>query len=171
MIREVASRKGTSGARGLLLIFAIAVFIILLSAFIGFIESAFGIDHLEYFIYAILFALAFYMVQHFVTQYRYSLFDDELILERMLGNRITPVVNVFIWDILSFEKLSSTEKVKIAKSYKLSADNSNRWALTYKKDGEIYEAVFSPSEEFVSQLLSAIDKRQHKQEREPNIIT
>jgi hypothetical protein len=89
----------------------------------------------------------------------------------MLGKRITPVVNVFIWDILSFEKMNFSEKVKITKSYKLFADNTNKWSLVFKKDNEIFEAVFSPSEEFVRQLKSAIENRQNKQEREPNIIT
>jgi hypothetical protein len=171
MIRETATRKGSLGYKGLLLIVAIAAVIILMSWLIGYVENALGIHNLEYIIYALLLALGVFVLQHFVTQYRYSLFDDELILEKLLGKRITPVVNVFIWDILSFEKNNSSEKVKIAKSYSLFTDGSNKWSLTFKKDGEIYEAVFSPSEDFVKQLLSAIDNRQHKQEREPNIIT
>ena len=171
MIREIATRKGTSGYKGLLLIIAISVFIVAISSLIGFIENEFGIKHLEYIIYVILLALSFFVIQIFVTQYRYSLFDDELIFEKMLGKRITPVVDIFIWDILSFEKNDSSEKVKIVKSYKLFADSANKWFLTYKKDNEIYEAVFSPSDEFANQLVSAINNRQHKQEREPNIIT
>ncbi len=171
MIREIATRKGSSGYKGLLLIVAIALFIISMSSLVGFIENKFGVKNLEYIIYVILFALSFYVIQHFVTEYRYSLFDDELILEKMLGKKITPIVNIFIWDILSFEKLNSSEKVKIAKSYKLYADNSNKWILLFKKDSEIYEVVFSPSDEFANQLISAINNRQHKQEREPNIIT
>ena len=171
MIRETATRKGSLGYKGLLLIIAIAVAIIFMSWLIGYVENALGIHNLEYIIYAILLALGFFVIQYFVTQYRYSLFDDELILEKMLGKKITPVVNVFIWDILSFEKINSSEKVKIAKSYSLCADGSNKWSLTFKKDGEIYEAVFSPSDEFVKQLVSAINNRQHKQERKPNIVT
>jgi hypothetical protein len=171
MIREIATRKGSSGYKGLLLIIAITAFVIIMSSLIGMVENATGLDNLEYIIYAMLVVLGFFVIHHFITQYRYSLFDDELIIEQMLGKKITPVVNVFIWDILSFEKINSTEKVKIARSYKLYADNSNKWSITFKKDCEIYEAVFSPSDEFVGQLKSAIEKRQHKQEREPNIIT
>lgn len=171
MIREIATRKETSGYKGLLLIFAMAVFIIAMSSLVGFIENEFGIKHLEYIIYLILFGLGFFVIQYFITQYRYSLFDDELILEKMLGKRITPVANIFIWDILSFEKVNSSEKVKIAKSYKLYTDNSNKWSMTYNKDNEIYEAIFSPTKEFANQLVAAINNRQHKQEREPNIIT
>jgi len=171
MIREVATRKGSSGYKGLLLIIAITVFIILMSSLIGYMENVFGIKHLEYIIYAMLLVLSFFVIQLFITQYRYSLFDDELILEKMLGKKITPVVNVFIWDILSFEKNNSSEKVKIAKSHKLYSENANKWSLIYKHNNEIYEALFSPSDEFVNQLLRAINSRQHKEKREPNIVT
>ena len=171
MIREIATRKGSSGYKGLLLIVAIAVFIIAMSSLVGFIENEYGVKNLEYFIYLILFGLGFFVIQHFITQYRYSLFDDQLIFEKMLGKKIIPIDDVFIWDILAFEKYNSSEKVKITKSYKLYADNSNKWSLTYKKENEIYEAVFSPSDEFANQLVAAINNRQHKEKREPNIIT
>lgn len=171
MIREIATRKGSSGSKGLLLIIVISVFIIAMSSLVGFVENEFGVKHLEYIIYVILFGLGYFIIQHIITQYRYSLFDDEIIFEKMLGKKITPIANIFIWDILVFEKANSSEKVKITKSFKLYADSSNKWSLTYKKGDEIYEAVFSPSNEFANQLIAAINNRQHKEEREPNIIT
>ncbi len=171
MIREIATRKGSDGTRGILLILAIAVIIIFMSSVIGYFENTYGIKGLEYIIYAVLMVICYFVVQHFLVQYRYSLFDDELLIEKMLGKRVTPVVDVFIWDILSFEKANSSEKVKISKAYRLFADSTNKWSITFKKDDEIFEAVFSPSDDFVSQLESAIENRQVKQEREPDIVT
>lgn len=174
MIREIATRKSSTGYKGLLIIVFIAVMIIAMSTLVGFIENNFGIKNLEYIIYFILLGLAIFVIQYFVTQYRYSLFDDELIIERMLGNKITPIVSVFIWDIISFEKVAKDngkDKEKISKSYNLFVQHSNRWSLIYKKDEEFLEAVFSPSEDFIRQLKRAINGRQHKEQREPNIIT
>ncbi len=171
MIREIATRKGSDGTRGILLILAIAILIIFMSSVVGYFENKYDIKGLEYIIYVVLIVICYFVVQHFIVQYRYSLFDDELLIEKMLGKRTTPMVDVFIWDILSFEKVNSSQKVKVSKSYRLFADSTNKWFLTFKKGEEIFEAVFSPSEEFVAQLNSAISNRQVKEEREPDIIT
>ncbi len=173
MIREIATRKSSAGYKGLLLIAAITIFVIFLSVLIGFIENYFGVKNLEYVIYVLLIGLSFFVIKYYVTQYRYSLFDDELIIERMLGKRIHIIVNVFIWDVVSFRphvKSDESDKI-ITKTHKLYVQQANRYSIVYTKDDVTYEAVFSPSEEFVRQLVRAIEQRKNKQHRKPDIVT
>jgi hypothetical protein len=109
-----------------------------------------------------------------VTQYRYSLFDDELIIESILGKRITTVVDVFLWDIISFDKIENRvvkNDIKITKTHNVSVQRMDKWVVVYKKDNEFFEVIFNPSNDFINQLQRAILQRQMKQQREPDIIT
>lgn len=174
MIREIATRKSSTGYKGLLLIFIMTVIIVFLSVLVGYVERTFGIKNLEYIIFVILLGVGVFVIYYFVTQYRYSLFDDELIIESILGKKITIVVDVFIWDIVTFDKVENKvnkNDKKITKIHNLSVQHANKWVVTYKKGEEICKAVFNPSNEFVNQLQRAIAQRKMKQQREPDIIT
>ena len=173
MIREVATRKSSMGYRGLLLIFIITILVLLASSLVGYIQNNFGIRHLEYIVYFMLIAFGVFVIRYFVTQYRYSLFDDQLIIERMLGKRIDIIVNIYIWDIVSFDeaKKHSKEEKKKMKTFKLYVQHTDKYSIIYKKNDETFEAVFNPSQEFISQLNTAIEQRTKKQQRVPDIIT
>ncbi len=172
MIREIATRKSSTGYKGLFIIIMIAVIVISLSVLVGYLENNFDIYYLEYLIFFMLLGFGVFVLRYFITQYRYSLFDDEFIIERMIGKKLTTVVDVFIWNIISFKKTveKPTKNIKIIKTYKLFVQHTNKWSLVYKKDDELFEALFNPSENFIRQLNRAIMQRQKKQQREPDII-
>lgn len=171
MIREKVTQKSTSGNKGFLLVIALSVGIIVLSSIVGYIENTFDIKHLELIIYAILVFVSTVLIRRYLTEYRYSFLDDELIIEKILGNRVTPVVNIRTWDIEFFGHISDSDwKNDDIQITSCDIDKTNAYVIAYTKDEVKYAITFSPTENFIQQLQTAIDTIHYEQMEEDTII-
>lgn len=161
MIREKVTNKGTSGNKGFMLIVMVSASVILLSTIIGYIQNTFGIRHLEYIIYAGLIVFSIFLMRKYITEYRYSFFDDEIIIEKMLGNRITPVANIRTWNIQHFGKFSDSDwKDENLKVDFYDVERKDASVMVCKDHNGMRAIVFNPSVEFVDQLQKTMKDNQ-----------
>ncbi len=173
MIREIATSKGTSGSKGLILIIAVAVTVILLSMLVGYIQTTFGIAHMEYLIYIGLIILGVVLIRRYITQYRYSLFDDEIIFERIIGKKETPALVLRMWEIKGVKSLDEVENKDLDERniLRLNVERKDAWLILYEKDEESNGVIFNPSREFIEQLKKTLKTPQKEETREPDIVT
>ena len=173
MIREIATSKGSSGSKGLILIIVVAVAVILLSMLVGYIQTTFGINHMEYLIYIGLIVLGAVLMRRYITQYRYSLFKDEVIFERIIGKKEIPALVLRMWEIKKVKPLDEVDNKDLNERniLRLSVDRKDAWMILYEKDKQASGVIFNPSQGFVDQLKKTLETPQTEEIREPDIVT
>lgn len=171
MIREKKTKREVSGNMAFLVVIVVSVGIILLSSLVGYIQNAFGIKYLENIIYVVLIVVAFFLIKNYLTEYRYSFFDDELIVEKILGKRVTQIASIKIRTIEHFGKLTEIEwadkemHVDYCDIHKRKAH-----AIKYVKNGETKVITFSPSEDLIFHIQKSMDSKDFDEVDEEKII-
>lgn len=90
------------------------------------------------------------------TRYRYTIIDRELIIEKLNGNKRTPVLNINAKHILKIEKSESKEQgEKLHKQYNFlcSGRKGCTYNCIYEKNGKLYGFYFEPSPELYNKIL------------------
>jgi len=171
MIREKRTRKEVSGNMAFLVIIALSVGIIILSSLVGYIENRFGIERLEYIIYAIIFVTAYFLIKNYLTEYRYSFFDNELIIEKILGKQVTQIASIKSREIEYFGKISGADwdEKEIQVDY-CDVNKRNAYAIKYKKTGVAKVLTLNPSEELILHIQKSIDAKDYDELDEDKII-
>lgn len=170
MIREKASNKDMSGKRGFYIIVAISVGTVFLSTIVGYIQKRFNINHLEWIIYGLLIVTAYIVIKRYITEYRYSFFDDELIVEQIIGKKIEPVASIRTWEIKYFGKISKAKWGDNTVITKCDVNKTGTYAIIYEKDGTEHVVTLSPSEELITQVKTAMDTLHYTEVNEDKII-
>lgn len=171
MIREKKTRREVSGNSAFIVMILLSVGIIILSTIVSYVQNTFGINHLQNIIYVILIVVAYFLLKSYLTEFRYSFFDDELIIEKILGKRITPIASIKSRDIEYFGKLADvdwTDKdlhVDYCDIYKRKAH-----VIKYNKKGEIMALTFSPSDELILHIQKSIEARDFDEVEEDKFI-
>lgn len=87
MIREKRTQRDVSSNKAFFIVILISICMIFLSSIVGYIQNTFGIRYLESIIYIIVVVVAYVLIKNYLTEYRYSFFDSEIIIEKMLGKK------------------------------------------------------------------------------------
>lgn len=172
MIREKTARREASGSKKFLLIVIVSVVIFIMSAIVGYFQNTFKIYNLEIVIYVSLLVFIIVLIKLYFTEYRYSFFEDEIIIEKLLGKKITPLVSVRIWDITYFGPILDNnwqeDEMKID-----SCDVSKKdvTLILYSNKGAKCALTFNPSKELISQVQRAIKNKDSNLISENEIIS
>lgn len=172
MIREKKTRKEVSGNMAFYVVILLSVGIILLSSLVGYIENNFGIQRLEYIIYAIIFVTAYFLIKNYLTEYRYSFFDNELIIEKILGKKVTRIASIKSREIEYFGKMSGADwdDKEIQVDY-CDVNKRNAYAIKYIKNGVTKVLTLNPSNELIMHIQKSIDAKDYDDIDEDKIIS
>lgn len=171
MIREKKTRREVSGNMAFLVVIILSVGIIILSTLVGYIENKFGIQGLEYIIYVIIFITAYILIKSYLTEYRYSFFDNELIIEKMLGKKITQIASIKSREIEYFGKIIGTDwdENEIHVDY-CDVNKRRAYAIKYVKNGVAKVLTLNPSEELILHVQKSIDAKDYDELDEDKLI-
>jgi len=171
MIREKKTKKEVSGNMAFLVVIALSIGIIILSSLVGYIENSFGIEGLEYIIYAIIFVAAYFLIKTYLTEYRYSFFDNELIIEKILGKRVTQIASIKSREIEYFGKISGTDwdENELQVDY-CDVNKRNAYAIKYIKGGITKVLTLNPSKELILHIQKSIETKDYDELDEDKII-
>lgn len=171
MIREKKTRKEVSGNMAFLLVILLSVGIIILSSLVGYIENNFGIQRLEYIIYIIIFITAYFLIKNYLTEYRYSFFDNELIIEKILGKKVTQIASIKSREIEYFGKISGVDlnENELQIEY-CDVNKRDAFAIKYVKSGVTKVITLNPSDELILHVQKSIDARDYDELDEDKII-
>ena len=157
MIREKIASRQTSGSKRFLLVIIVSVVIFLMSAIVGYIERTFEIYNLEIVIYVSLFVLIIVLIKRYLTEFRYSFFEDEIIIEKLLGSKVTPLVSVRIWDIVYFGPIvDNTWREDEMRIDSCDVSKKDVTLLLYTNKGVKCAVTFNPSKELIEQVKRAM---------------
>ena len=142
-----------------------------MSGLVGYLRSEFGIKYLEYVLYLFLIGLALFIVKRYVTEYRYSLFSDEIIFEKIVGKRQTPLLVVRVWEIVKTGSIHDDDyDPKSMELFDLTFNKSSAKYILFKHNGEEKLVVYSPSVDFLRQLDRAMSSRIEDLIKEPDLM-
>jgi len=171
MIREKKTKREESGGAAFLTVVLLSVGIIFLSSLVGYIENRFGIERLENIIYLILIVVAYILIRKYLTEYRYSFFDDELIVEKILGKKITQVAIIKTREITYFGKLADTDwnDKEMHVDY-CDVRKRNAYCIKYLREGAARALTMNPSEELIMHIQKALETRDFDELDEEKLI-
>ena len=171
MIREKKTKKEVSGNRSFLVVIFLSFVIIFMSSFVGYIENTFGIKHLEKIIYVAIVVIAFFLIKNYLTEYRYSFFDNELIVERILGKKITPVATVKSREIEQFGKAPEVDiNKKEIETFNCYVHKRAAYTIKFMQDEKAKAILFNPSEDLILQIKKSLEARDFDEVKEEKLI-
>jgi hypothetical protein len=160
-MKERLTRKKLSTWLGILAILGLLIGVVLLAAIIYVAADAmkaagWNTTFMQYVEYVILIIAGILIVRHWMTEYEYSLVDDELIIDRYIGRNPRNLLCIKLSSIVSVSK----QEPDIKKKDKLTFRSKSKGVtyIVYKQNGEQKCMYFSPSDE----LLSFIEERRVK---------
>lgn|GEM_PF-2109133 len=134
-------------------VFFILVCIIILS---NFLYSRFHSSLISYGTYVLFGIIGYYVYKMKIIEYRYSLMDDEILIEQIVGDRQKPIVSVKVRDILYLGPVAqgTQYKGKADRNYRchFSWNSDGIYVMVAKRDGEIIRILFKPSGTLVEML-------------------
>lgn len=157
-MKERLKRKKLPAWLGILVILGLLLCVVTLAAIIYVAADAMrsaGWEtwYMQYIEYIILIAAGILIVRYWMTEYEYDVIDDELIIDRYIGQRPRNLLRIALRAIVSI----GDEKPVAEKPERLTfkSKKSGVTYLVYKQNGQQKCIYFSPGDE----LLSLIEKR------------
>lgn len=95
-------------------------------------------------------------------RYRYVIIDNELIIERLNGNKRKPILNLNIKQIMELEKVRTrTEDDGIDKVYNFACTfkENSVYRCVFVRDGKLISFYFEPSSKLIGKISSMIPER------------
>ena len=157
-MKERLHRKKLSAPLGILVVLGLVASILLIYAVVFIIADALGVRlYHQYVVYALLIVLGVFIVRRGLTEYEYDVVDDELIVERYIGDRGRELLRIKLKSILSL----GPEKPQAAKLQRLTYRARRRGVtyLVYRKENGEAGFFFNPSPaliELIEQRRSAV---------------
>ena len=156
-MKERLSRKKLSAPLGILVVLGLVAGILVLSAVVFIAADMLGLRlYYQYIVFALLIIIGVLIVRKGLTEYEYTLADDELVVERYIGARGRELLRIRLKSIVSIGQ----DRPEAVKLQRLTYHAKRRGVtyIVYKLNSEERGAVLSPS----SALLELIDKRRGK---------
>jgi hypothetical protein len=155
LYNEIVEYKHHSRLRMILLLALILTTASIALLFRSFDESIFGAIFSS--IFALMLGAGFMMYAwaRCTKRYKYSIIADELIIERIKGDRkrVELDINVkYITDIENAPEGYDGEGIFKTSRFACSGKRDNIYYCTYKKGGKIYGFYFEPSENLVEKI-------------------
>ena len=106
-----------------------------------------------------------------MTEYRYSFFDNELIIEKILGKKVTQIATIKSREIEYFGKISGVDlnETELQIDY-CDVNKRDAYAIKYVKSGATKVVTLNPSDELILHVQKSIDARDYDELDEDKII-
>jgi len=143
-MKERLRRKKLSAPLGILVVLALVACILLIYAVVFIVADALGFRlYHQYVVYALLIVLGVFIVRRGLTEYEYDVVDDELIIERYIGDRGRELLRIKLKSILSL----GPEKPRAVRLQRLTyrARRQGVIYLVYRKESGEAGFFFNPS--------------------------
>lgn len=104
----------------------------------------------------------FLMVVKCKRRYRYVIIDNELIIEKLNGNKRKPILNINVKQIIKIEKLRNIDQndsVERSYNFACSFSKSNRYRCVFSRDGKLYSFDFEPSTNLIGKIDGILSRR------------
>lgn len=164
MIRQIARLRVSIG-KSILMVTVITVCVVLMSGIVGYFRNNLGIRNTEYVIYILLIVLGLYIVKKYLTEYRYSLFDDEVIIDRIVGNRVEALLVLRVREIEEHGLLSEMSEDKrqyVERIIKANIRKIRCHYILFHRNGKRQMLVYNPTDEFAEALKKGLkDQMDH----------
>jgi len=171
MIREKRTKKEVSGNRAFVVVILLSIGIIFLSSLVGYLQNQFGIMHLEKIIYVIVIVVAYFLIKNYLTEYRYSFFDNELIIEKILGKRTTQIATIKSRQIAFFGKLSEIEwDNKDMHIDHCDVSKKEAYVIKYVQHEMTKLLTLNPSEDLVMHIQKSVEAKDFDEVDEEKLI-
>jgi len=150
--------KGTKSP--MLMAFIIVISIVAVVGFCNFLYNRFGVSYTGYIAFVLCIIIGIYVYRNKILEYRYSIIDDEIIFEQVVGTKIKPITSLKLSHVEYFCPLKEEIKQKDKKwdqKYLLLFNKraSNAYVLTAKQGRKNIRIVFQPSDEMVKLIERA----------------
>lgn len=158
VLREVVARRQRPFWQIMIIIIASVIFVnsvITLCNMLG--EKYAGIASVIVLLIAI--AVCSVIIFRLLSSYTYTLDDDELIFNKVVGRRETFILKLKLHDIIYIKPYKEVEKNKeIAYTYKFvcEKDYDNFYIGEFERENKLYRFIIKPSD----RLLRIVDKNQ-----------
>ena len=153
-MKERLSRKKLSTPLGILVVLGMVAGILIIYAAVFIAADALGLRaYHQYIVFVLLILLGVFIVRKGLTEYEYDVIDDELIIERYIGDRGRGLLRIRIKSISNI----GPERPALKKLQRLTyrAKRKGVTYFVYSQNGNEVGAYFSPSPE----LTALINKR------------
>lgn len=151
MYKQTVQRKQRNAFISILLVVLLVFAILLAADLIGYAARLIGFAGAEYVVYVLLILLAVYIVRNRLTSYCYALSETELLLERLIGNRVRgreviPLKSVAGYGAYEKQMKKGERLVFAYKPYEAAK------ILSVCEGGETYTIIISPDAEMDERL-------------------
>jgi hypothetical protein len=127
---------------------AVTVCVVLLSGAVDYLEERLNVHHAEYFIYVALILLGVYVIRKYLTEYRYSLFDDEVIVDRIIGSRSAPMLVLRMREIEEqgrLDELSEDRRQYVQRVVRANVRRAGCGYILFRRDEALQMLVYNPT--------------------------
>lgn len=154
MHHEVLKPKVISGTTHYFLLAVIA----LLALFVAPLAHNFILPNMNYGIYLAIVIAAAIVVRRQMTEYRYSLIADELIIDRIWGKHVRKLITINLRNVQSFGPYKRAVNNKGKTLYYSMKIAKGAYALVVSTNGVDERIVFHPSEKMVRCIERQINR-------------
>lgn len=152
-MKERIKRKQLSFAMGILVVLAVFVGIVLIAAASYVATQAlysYGITipYFQYAQYIIYIILGVYIVRNYITEYEYTLTDNEISVDRLIGSRKRNLLRLRLNNIISVNKKSP--RIRHVQHLTIRSRKSGGVYIVYLESGKEKCAYLSPGDDFLS---------------------
>jgi hypothetical protein len=161
VIQQVAKPKITPLV-GLMLVLCFTLGTVILSVASFYMRHTFEIYYTEYTIYLFLVLACYFVIRKSVAEYRYCLYDDEIVVNRVIGQRQRNLLVLHLWEINDIQPGLPGRRQKHGADVIVLADvfHQKTWAIHYTQKGKKGILICTPGEPFVEQIRRSIASRQ-----------
>lgn len=160
LYKETVKAADKESKSSMLMAFVIVLSIVVVVGFCNFLYNRFGISYTSYIAFILSIIIGIYVYRNKIREYRYSIIDDELIFEQIVGTKIKPITSVKLSRVLYFCPLEDEIKDKNKKwdqKYSLFFKKraSKIYVLAAKQGKKDIRIIFQPSDEMVKLIERA----------------
>lgn len=169
MVQQTIHTKETKPLVGILMIVGIVAALTLASLVSKAMQMVTGNHVFSVAVWLVTIALGVFLLRDRVLEYRYTVVDGALFLERMHGQHAKLLLNLPVMDILSFgpfeEMQSKHPEIKNAMKPVLKGCSYEKMAFTYREHGVLKMAVIQPNAEIRAALWDEEARRKDREEK------
>ena len=164
MYSETYAHKKISTGKGILYVAAIVLIILVLSVLGNMVAYLTAFGYFDFVIYIIVIIGGVLIVRQGLQDYVYTIKENKLYFERLLGSRNRLLLEVDINDVLwigrALDMPDSYGKVKLGKA--TFEKKSHADILLYQKNNKVLGMVFSPTETYKDKLNKLLQNNKHE---------
>ncbi|MGI6707066.1 MAG: hypothetical protein ACOX6S_12830 [Clostridia bacterium] len=164
MYKETLKQPEVPAYKNILYIVGLVLFLMAATGIANAIHQAYHAPYLSYPVFLLTIAIVFYILSRRMISYRYSLIQDELIFQRMIGKNERLLLHVQSHSMRDFGPISDYDRKKYAGKisrvyqYTLKIPSNKVYYLIFEKDGRLCRVDFQPSPKLTGLLEKGLAK-------------